>query len=146
VESPVKDLLLPGVKFMTCPIGASLGILGRKWTLLILRNIGFLKTKRFNKILQATPGLTPRVLSMRLRELEDAKFIRRVNGSKSESNVHWVLTEKGKDVLPILLKFVEFGAKWHADTVFEDKKSRTLQQIFLKKELLHIFKIEQSHY
>lgn len=135
MESPVQELLLPGVKFMACPVGTSLGVLGRKWTLLILRNIGFLKTKRFNKILQSTPGLTPRVLSMRLNELEQTGFIRRVNGSKSTNKVHWALTEKGKDVLPILLKFVEFGAKWHAEAVFEDKKPRTLQQIFLKKEL-----------
>lgn len=70
MESPVQELLLPGVKFMACPVGTSLGVLGRKWTLLILRNIGFLKTKRFNKILQSTPGLTPLVLSMRLNELE----------------------------------------------------------------------------
>ena len=133
--SPAKELLLPGVQFNTCPIGASIGILGRKWTLLILRDIGFFKTNRFNQILHVTPGLTPRVLSMRLHELEKTGFIKRVNGSKSAREVYWALTEKGRDVLPILLKFIEFGAKWHADKVFEDKEPRTLQEIFLQKEL-----------
>ncbi len=135
VESPVQDLLLPGVKFTNCPVQASLGVLGRKWTLLILRNVAFLKTKRFNKMLQATPGLTARVLSMRLNELERTGFIKRINGSSSANEIHWMLTEKGKDVLPILLRIVQFGSKWHADTVFEDKKPRTLQQIFNQKEI-----------
>lgn len=119
---------------MNCPVQASLGILGRKWTLLILRSVAFLKTKRFSKILQAIPGLTPRVLSMRLNELEEHGFIKRTNNSLP-NEVHWMLTEKGKDVLPVLLRLVEFGAKWHADIVFSDKKPRTLKQVFIQKEI-----------
>src|SRR5271155_2834728 len=62
--------LLPAVEFKVCPIKASLGVLGRKWTLLILRDIGFRKIGRFNELLRSVSGLTPRVLSMRLSELE----------------------------------------------------------------------------
>jgi DNA-binding HxlR family transcriptional regulator len=83
---------------MNCPVQASLGILGRKWTLLILRSVAFLKTKRFNKILQAVPGLTPRVLSMRLSELEKHGFIKRINGHNSPNEVHWMPTEKGREM------------------------------------------------
>jgi DNA-binding Lrp family transcriptional regulator len=43
--------------------------------MLILRDIGFLKIVRFNRILESIPGLTPSVLSMRLRELEEEGFI-----------------------------------------------------------------------
>lgn len=134
-QSPIEKLFLPGVRFKTCPIGASLGVLGHKWTMLILRNIGFLKMQRFNQMLRITPGLTPRVLSMRLQELEKNGFIKRINGRRSQKDIRWTLTEKGNDALPILLKFTEFGSKWHADQVFEDKKPRTLQQIFVQKEL-----------
>jgi DNA-binding HxlR family transcriptional regulator len=52
------------VKFVECPIRTSLGVLGKKWTMLIVRDIGFLKIVRLNRILESVPGLTPRVLSM----------------------------------------------------------------------------------
>ena len=54
---------------------------GKKWTMLILRDIGFLKIVRFNRILESIPGHR-RVLSMRLRELEDKGFIEYVGGKR----------------------------------------------------------------
>jgi hypothetical protein len=52
------------------------------------------------------------------------------------------LTEKGRDVLPILMLFTAFGSKWHADVVFEDKTPRALDELFkpeaMKKIREHI--------
>jgi DNA-binding HxlR family transcriptional regulator len=120
----------PQVKFIQCPIKTSLGVLGKKWTLLILRDLGFLKIVRFNRILESIPGLTPRVLSMRLRELEDEGFIERVGGKRQPTMVEWRLTEKGRDTRPILIQLTAFGSKWHADVVFDDKRPRSLYEIF----------------
>ncbi|HZY46638.1 MAG TPA: helix-turn-helix domain-containing protein, partial [Candidatus Bathyarchaeia archaeon] len=64
-------LVLLKVKFAHCPIKTSLGILGKKWTMLLLRDIGFRHIDRFNRLLESIPGITPRVLSMRLKELEE---------------------------------------------------------------------------
>jgi DNA-binding HxlR family transcriptional regulator len=128
----------PQVKFVQCPIKTSLGVLGKKWTLLILRDIGFLKIVRFNRILESIPGLTPRVLSMRLRELEDEGFIESVGGKKQPTMVVWSLTEKGRDTMPILLQLTAFGSKWHSDVVFEDKRPRTLNEIFPQSEARRI--------
>ena len=125
-ESP----FLPSVSMKNCPIESSLGVLGHKWTLLVLRNIGFLKKERFNQMLRVTPGLTPRVLSMRLDELEKSGFIKRTEGHKSPKIVRWVLTSKGKDALPILISIIEFGSRWYAHKVFEDKKPRSLRELF----------------
>jgi DNA-binding HxlR family transcriptional regulator len=126
--------ILPQVKFIQCPIKTSLGVLGKKWTMLILRDIGFLKIVRFNRILESTPGLTPRVLSMRLRELEDEGFIECVEGKKPPIMVVWKLTEKGRDTMPILIQLTAFGSKWHSDVVFEDKRPRSLSEIFPQPE------------
>jgi DNA-binding HxlR family transcriptional regulator len=128
----------PQVKFVQCPIKTSLGVLGKKWTLLILRDIGFLKIVRFNRILESIPGLTPRVLSMRLRELEDEGFIESVGGKKQPTMVVWSLTEKGRDTMPILLQLTAFGSKWHSDVVFEDKRPRTLNEIFPQSDARRI--------
>ena len=113
-----------------CPIESSLGVLGHKWTLLVLRNIGFLKMERFNQMLRVTPRLTPRVLSMRLAELKKSGLIKRTEEYKSPKIVRWVLTSKRKDALPILMSIIEFGSGWYADKVFEDKKPRTLKELF----------------
>jgi DNA-binding HxlR family transcriptional regulator len=127
----MSEWLLPGVKFAQCPIKTTLGILGKKWTMLVMRDIGILGVDRFNRLLDSIPGLTPRVLSMRLKELEKEGFIQRIKeGKKSSMVVRWILTEKGRDALPILLQFTAFGSKWHADVVFEDKIPRRPDELF----------------
>jgi DNA-binding HxlR family transcriptional regulator len=133
-----ESAILPQVKFAQCPIRTSLGVLGKKWTMLILRDIGFLKIVRFNRILESIPGLTPRVLSMRLRELEDEGFIECIGFKRRPVMVVWRLTEKGRDTMPILIQLTAFGSKWHSDIVFQDKRPRTLSEIFPQPEARRI--------
>jgi DNA-binding HxlR family transcriptional regulator len=130
--------LLPSVEFKTCPIRTSLGVLGKKWTLLILRDIAFLKIQRFNQILRSLPGLTPRVLIMRLNELEKSELIEPVVIQKRPKLVRWVLTPKGKDTIPILMSFISFGAKWYPELVFEDAQTRTVKELFPQMPTIRI--------
>lgn len=111
-----------------CPVKASLDVLGRKWSLLVLRNIGLYRVQRFNEMLRVTPGLTKRVLAMRLRELEQGGFIHAVE--RGRNFTRWGLTEKGRDALPILMTLVNFGAKWYAGEVFADRRPRPLSEVF----------------
>jgi DNA-binding HxlR family transcriptional regulator len=122
--------MIPQVSFMECPIKTSLGVLGKKWTMLIIRDIGVYKITRFNRLLESIAGITPRVLSMRLKELEKKGFIERAEEKRSPMIVQWRLTEKGKDTLSILMQLVAFGSKWYSDVVFEDKVPRKLTEIF----------------
>lgn len=122
--------MLPSVRFKNCPIQISLGVLGKKWTLLILRDIAFLKIQRFNEILRSLPGLTPRVLIMRLNELERTGLIKPVTIQERPKLVRWELTPQGRDTVPILMSFISYGSKWYPDAVFEDKKPRTVKQLF----------------
>jgi len=117
-----------------CPIKASMGALGRKWAMLVLRDIGFRKIDRFNRLLESIPGLTPRVLSMRLKELEQDGIIKKTENRTTPTSVRWTLTEKGRDTLPILMRFIAFGSKWYANEVFEDKTPRSIQEIFTRPE------------
>ena len=131
-----KEIIIqPQVKFVNCPIRTSLGILGKKWTILIIRDIGVRKINRFNRILESIPGLTPRVLSMRLKELEKEGLIECIEKKKSSTMmVLWRLTEKGKDTLPILTQIVAFSSKCYADLIFEDKRPRKFSEIFPQPE------------
>lgn len=135
-----EDMLLPQVRFIECPIKTSLGVLGKKWTMLIIRDIGFRGIDRFNRLLESIPGLTPRVLSMRLKELEREGLIECTEEKRSPMMVLWRLTEKGKDTLPILMQLTAFGSKWHADVVFEDKMPRKLSEIFPQPEAREIIR------
>ena len=68
---------------------------------------------------------------MRLKELEKEGFIQCIEKEKPPMVVvRWALTEKGRDILPILLQYTAFGSKWHADVVFEDKTPRKLNEVF----------------
>jgi DNA-binding HxlR family transcriptional regulator len=84
--------LIPSVRFSRCPIKLCAGILGKKWTMLIFRGIGIRNIQRFNRLLESIPCITPRMLSMRLRELEQEGYIERPE--KSNVLVRWTLTEK----------------------------------------------------
>lgn len=115
------------VELYACPVRASLGVLGRKWTLLVLRNIGLYRQRRFGDMLKITTGLSRRMLSKRLRELKNDGFIesRATKGGARR----WFLTEKGRDVLPVLLALVYFGAKWSPERLFADGRPRGLYEV-----------------
>jgi DNA-binding HxlR family transcriptional regulator len=127
--------MVPAAPLANCPIATSLGVLGRKWALLVIRDIAMRKTERFSELLRTIPGITPRVLSMRLRELDDAGIIHKVANEKSPRLVRWNLTEMGWDALPILMSYVAFGSKWYSKTVFADKRPRDVSEIYPQTNL-----------
>ncbi len=116
------------VEFLSCPVQASLKVLGREWAFLVITSIALFRANRYNDMLRAMPGLSKRLLSLRLKELETAGFI--VRAERRRGFVRWGLTVKGADVVPILLTMVRFGAKWYADELFDDRSPRALGEIF----------------
>jgi|SRR3990172_1140600 len=127
-----KDVqpILPKIPFENCPIATSLGVLGRKWTFLVLRDVSFFKDVTFSRILRNNDGLTPRVLSMRLRELQRDGFVDRVANPSNGREVFYRLTTKGDDIVPVLTALIQFGIRHYPDRVFEDKRPRALHQVF----------------
>lgn len=128
--------IIPQVMFTRCPIRESMGIFGRKWALMILRDIAFLKIDRFSKILANNRGLTPRVLSMRLRDLVKEGLVDRMGNPHDRLDVRYCLTKKGRDCMPILTAFLQYGMLYRAERVFEDKRPRNLNQVFPEKQKL----------
>lgn len=99
---------LPALPYQQDPLKLSVQRLGRKWTLLILRDLAFLKLDRFGQLLKNNPGLTPRVLARRLREMEAEGLVRR---SGTSISVRYELTPRGEDAVFILLAFLRYGAR-----------------------------------
>jgi DNA-binding HxlR family transcriptional regulator len=84
------------------------GVLGHAWALTVLKNVAFDRVDRFNALLRANPGLTPRVLSRRLRELcAEGILVRREDGRA----VSYGLTGKGEDAAFILLALLRMSQR-----------------------------------
>jgi len=112
--------------FAARPIKPDLGVLGRKWALLILADIGLRRVDRFSGLLRSNPKLNSRILSRRLRELEESGMIRRLKKNRAPGPVRWIMTEKGMDILPAIIRLIAFGARWNAENPFHGKPPRRL--------------------
>jgi DNA-binding HxlR family transcriptional regulator len=121
---------VPTVSFKVCPIRSSLGVLGKRWALLVLRDISFFRMVRFSDILHSNQGLSPRLLSLRLKDLQKEELIEKAVNPKDHREIWYNVTDKGRDAIPILTAFIQYGAKHRAKEVFSDKKPRTIERLF----------------
>jgi len=113
-----------------CPIDNTFKIIGKKFTIHILRNMGLLNHNRFNQLLESIEGINPKTLSVRLREMEKSGLITRKIFPDTPPRVEYSVTEKGLALKPVILAMAEFSMKYCSKDVFKDGKSRTLKQVF----------------
>lgn len=92
-----------------CPINATIKVLGGKWKVLILFNLNQ-GTKRFNELKREMPGVTQRMLTNQLRELEADQIISRKVYPEVPPRVEYTLTAIGKTLTPVLEALKKWGA------------------------------------
>jgi len=83
---------------MVCPIMDILTLLGRKWNLCILHTLDHQGSFGFNALAKELE-VTPRILSKRLKELEDEKIISKKIISDIPHRVEYDLTKKGRELI-----------------------------------------------
>jgi DNA-binding HxlR family transcriptional regulator len=78
-----------------CPVARSLDVLGDRWTLLVIRDLlrGY---ARFNDLLASLSGISPNLLSERLKALEEHGIVERAFYSDHPPRAEYRLTEKGR--------------------------------------------------
>lgn len=96
----------------SCSVCALLDLFGRKWTIHLLRVIGEEGPVRFNALKRAAKGITPRVLSDRLSQLEEAGLVDRVDHGTVPPRVEYALTEKGEDLERLFEAHLSFARRW----------------------------------
>lgn len=96
----------------TCPIARAAQLLGDHWTLLLLRDLSH-GSRRFQELLHST-GMSPAVLSSRLRHLESAGMVTRRQFAEIPPRVEYTLTEMGLAALPLVEQLRQFGETWLA--------------------------------
>ncbi|MGD1837368.1 MAG: winged helix-turn-helix transcriptional regulator [Nitrososphaeraceae archaeon] len=87
-------------------------VLGRKWSLLILKNLSIRKSVRFNELKRMLKGISSTVLSDRLYELEKEGLVSKKIYQEIPLRVEYNLTSKTKDLEPILKNLDKWCEKW----------------------------------
>ncbi len=99
-----------GAAAARCPIEKTLGMIGKKWVILILRDL-LGGTRRFSDLLQSLNGISPKTLSERLKDLEEDGLITRKAYPEIPPRVEYSLTEKGRSLNKILEAMIDWGKK-----------------------------------
>jgi DNA-binding HxlR family transcriptional regulator len=102
-----------------CSLARTVSVIGDRWTLLILRDC-FLRVRRFEDF-QARLGITRPILASRLRKLVKDFVLARVPYQQRPLRYEYRLTEKGRDLYPIIMSIVHWG-----DVHMAGKKGRPL--------------------
>ena len=113
-----------------CPINNTFQIIGKKFTVLILRNMIYLNQIRFNKLLNSIEGINAKTLSIRLKEMEKDGLIRRKIYNESPIRIEYEMTEKGIALEPILEQMSAFSMKYFPKEIFKNGKSRTYDEVY----------------
>jgi DNA-binding HxlR family transcriptional regulator len=95
---------------INCSIARPLAFLGERWTLLVLRDL-FLGRGRFEEF-QDSLGIASNVLSARLATLAEEGIVERRRYSERPERFEYQLTEKGRDLQPILLAMLAWGDRY----------------------------------
>jgi len=94
-----------------CPVEITLALLGNKWKVLILREI-FTGTKRFGELSRGVPGISQKMLTQQLRQMEQDNLVQRKVYAEVPPRVEYSLTEIGRSLSPILDAMHKWGTKY----------------------------------
>lgn len=94
-----------------CPINFVLEVFGDKWTLLIVRDLMFKGKSSYTEFLQSDEKIATNILAVRLKKLEENGIVKKSIAPNNRSKSIYSLTDKGKDLLPIMLEITAWSAK-----------------------------------
>ena len=112
-----EEIKLQCIDRLECWVEKALRVLDGKWSFLIIKNL-FDGTKRFGELRKALHNISPKTLTVRLRELEEHGVITRKVYPTIPPAVEYSLTEKGQDLKAMITEMMIWSKKWkntHSD-------------------------------
>ncbi|MBQ8017072.1 MAG: helix-turn-helix transcriptional regulator [Methanobrevibacter sp.] len=110
-----------------CPIELAMQLINRKWVIQILRDMFFGKT-RFNEFKEDKPGLSNKVLSHCLKDMEENQLIKR---HELEDSIEYKLTERGQALNKVLYELAMFTLTSDlADKYYSEERVDELKIVF----------------
>ena len=94
-----------------CPVEITMGLIGEKWKVLIIRDL-LTGTKRFRELKKSVTGITQKVLTNNLRQMEADGLIKRKVYAEVPPRVEYSLTKTGLSLKPILDSMVSWGISY----------------------------------
>ncbi len=104
-----------------CPVETTLLLISDKWVVLVLRDLRT-GTKRFGELMKSISGVSQKVLTEKLRRMEDNGLITRTVYPEVPIRVEYSLTELGESLSPILDAMGDWGC-WYKKKVEGSKGS-----------------------
>lgn len=111
---------------LECPIMSTMAMISDKWKVLIICKLKG-GTLRFNELMRALQGVTQKVLTSQLRELEDDGIVSRKIYAEVPPKVEYSLTPLGETLVPVLNKLEEW-AQVHATELLEARERAMLKK------------------
>ena len=94
-----------------CPVAATLDVIGDRWTILILRDLGLGRSGKFKDLLESLEGISPNLLADRLTRLHREGILERSYDSQYPPRAEYCLTEKGEELRPVIGALADWGLK-----------------------------------
>ena len=94
-----------------CPINFALETFGDMWSLLIIRDMVYFGKKSYGEFLASEEGIATNILASRLVQLEQGGIVVKKPYETDKRKEVYLLTEKGLDLIPILLELAGWGAQ-----------------------------------
>jgi len=105
-----------------CPVAKAAEVVAERWTMLVIREL-ISGSQSFNDIRRGVPLMSPTLLSSRLKMLEGAGVIKRMDLKKG---VAYSLTKAGKELKPIILQMAVWGQRWVRSDMSEELDPKIL--------------------
>jgi len=118
-----------------CALAKALDVVGDRWTLLIVRELGLRGPSRYTDLRHGLPGIATNMLVDRLRDMEDNGLVRREEAPPPIATTLFSLTERGQELLPVLFALGRWGAPLMGDRSPDDE----FRTHWLKYPLEHLF-------
>jgi DNA-binding HxlR family transcriptional regulator len=103
--------MTPDFAKLNCSVARTLEVVGERWALLIIRDAMY-GVKRFEDF-QHDLGIARNILTERLKRLVEQGVLEKVAYAERPPRFEYRLTDKGKDLLPVLLTMMVWGDKWY---------------------------------
>jgi DNA-binding HxlR family transcriptional regulator len=99
-----------------CPINFALETVGDPWSLLIIRDIVYFGKNTYGEFLASEEGIATNILALRLAHLEQKGILMKKHHETEKRKEMYVLTEKGLDLIPILVEMANWSAEYDPQT------------------------------
>ncbi len=106
--------MISNKKILDCPVATTINLIGNKWKLLIIRDL-LSGTKRFGELRKSLTGISQRVLTENLRDLEKDGLLNRKVFAEVPPRVEYSLNQTGLSLQPIIMSMAEWGTKYKND-------------------------------